>query len=318
MKNDIIKMGNYSKVFQSINKFGLLFTVKLYIFKFRGKDEKVTDLIDNRFAKLFKSFYCNIVLNNNPPQSKIYVWSSWWQGEDSLPEILRICYNSHKKYIFSNEYFNVDYIFITKNNYKEYIDLPDYIISKFERGIISYTHFSDILRVFLLEKYGGMWLDITVLMIKPLDYHIFDNDFFSVNLSDAPENLKGGQLITYGKWAGFLLAAKTAHSPLFEYLKASLEYYWKNFNYTIDYFLLNRLIRVAYNNNLYIRRIVNSIPFTNQNMYKLQPVINTSFDKNLWEELKNKTTFFKLTQKIPVYKNNGNCQTFYGYISIYN
>ena len=59
---------------------------------------------------------------------------------------------------------------LTKNNFKQYIELPDYIEKKFEKGKISMAHFSDLLRISLLAKWGGMWIDSTALCT--------DEDFF--------------------------------------------------------------------------------------------------------------------------------------------
>ena len=57
---------------------------------------------------------------------------------------------------------------LTKDNFKEYIDIPDYVLEKYEHGLILPAHLSDIVRCCLLYKYGGVWLDSTILMCGPM------------------------------------------------------------------------------------------------------------------------------------------------------
>lgn len=52
---------------------------------------------------------------------------------------------------------------IDEKNWLEYIDLPDYIICRRERKHIPPAHFADLLRLELLIRYGGTWIDSTVL-----------------------------------------------------------------------------------------------------------------------------------------------------------
>ena len=60
-----------------------------------------------------------------------YVWVMWWQGEDSAPELVRMCINSIRKNANGAEV-----VVITKDNFREYADIPEYIIEKHKRGII--------------------------------------------------------------------------------------------------------------------------------------------------------------------------------------
>ncbi|OUP81437.1 UNVERIFIED_ORG: hypothetical protein B5F06_14970 [Lacrimispora saccharolytica] len=53
---------------------------------------------------------------------------------------------------------------IDESNLDSYVTLPDYIVGKWKQGIILDALFSDLIRLELLIKYGGLWLDSTVLM----------------------------------------------------------------------------------------------------------------------------------------------------------
>ena len=87
------------------------------------------------------------------------IWVCWWQGRDSMPDIVKACYNSILMHAG-----NHPVILITGDNYHEYVTLPDCILQKWKAGNITLTHLSDILRMLLLKAHGGIWMDSTVLL----------------------------------------------------------------------------------------------------------------------------------------------------------
>lgn len=87
------------------------------------------------------------------------IWVFWWQGELAMPPVIKECYKSILRNCNGRTVVLLD-----QNNFKDYITLPDYILRKFYEGVISKTHFSDILRVGLLKEYGGMWIDAAIFV----------------------------------------------------------------------------------------------------------------------------------------------------------
>lgn len=76
--------------------------------------------------------------------------------------MVKACYNS----LVHGEWFRVngyEVIVIDENIWYEYITLPDYINRRREKRQIPSAHFSDLLRLELLIRYGGTWIDSTVL-----------------------------------------------------------------------------------------------------------------------------------------------------------
>ncbi len=69
------------------------------------------------------------------------IWSMWWQGEKYCPKTIKLCLASIRKHCGSHKF-----ILITKDNYREYINIPEDIIAKVNAGYISFTHLSDIIR----------------------------------------------------------------------------------------------------------------------------------------------------------------------------
>lgn len=104
------------------------------------------------------------------------IWFCWFQGIEAAPEIVKKCYKSLEKNLPNKEI-----VVITSENFSEYVDFPDYIIEKWKKNIITNTHMTDSLRLELLIKYGGMWVDATVLCSCPeeeIPHYFFDSDLF--------------------------------------------------------------------------------------------------------------------------------------------
>ena len=59
------------------------------------------------------------------------------------------------------ETYDYRVIILTDDNYKQYVDIPEWVEEKKKKGVISRTHYSDILRLSLLARHGGMWIDST-------------------------------------------------------------------------------------------------------------------------------------------------------------
>lgn len=59
------------------------------------------------------------------------------------------------------------------SNLNQYINI-DIIINNFRNKEITKTHMSDIIRIFLLKKHGGLWCDATTFCIKSLDLWLYD------------------------------------------------------------------------------------------------------------------------------------------------
>lgn len=87
------------------------------------------------------------------------IWTYWNNSE--LTPVVRKCIDTWKKH-------NPDYtvIIITPDNLKDYIDF-DVKKVKFND---SPARESDIIRLNVLAKYGGVWCDASILMTRPFDF----------------------------------------------------------------------------------------------------------------------------------------------------
>lgn len=77
------------------------------------------------------------------------VWICWMQGIENAPKLVQDCYSSIQEHITDRKI-----VLITAKNRKEYVVFPDYIEQKYEAGIITHTHFSDLLRLAIINVYN--------------------------------------------------------------------------------------------------------------------------------------------------------------------
>lgn len=95
------------------------------------------------------------------------IWTYW--NNDELTPVVTKCINSWKKY-------NPDYkvTIVTPSNLSQYIDFD---VKKVEFND-SPARESDIIRLNILAKYGGVWCDASILMTRPFDFETNSNHQF--------------------------------------------------------------------------------------------------------------------------------------------
>lgn len=167
------------------------------------------------------------------------IWMCWLQGEHDMPPLIRELYRNVCDKRGRHPIHLLDLADI--------IDLriiPDDIVAKFRRGTINPTFLSDILRVCLLEKFGGIWVDTTLLLRHPIPDMVLEVPCWNVKGLDG--RFPDLPTVPYGtEWQSYFLAAQP-HSLLFRMMRCLLFEYMKDFDYIADYFMtfyFARLIR---------------------------------------------------------------------------
>lgn len=122
------------------------------------------------------------------------IWVCWWQGEKGMPEMVKRCYRSINKYANGHPVK-----LITFDNYREFVEIDQRIIEKVKNGTFRLAHFADLVRLKLLNRYGGLWLDSTILLTSPVDERFF-NGFFSVKIKPIDNDS-----VSEYRWCSFVL-----------------------------------------------------------------------------------------------------------------
>lgn len=231
-----------------------------------------------------KTIEIDVKINNN-------VWMMWWQGEENAPDLVKRCI-----YSVRDTFGQVKVI--TKDNFKDYVVLPDYILKKYENGVIDMANFSDIIRFNLLASHGGLWVDATIF-IKNFNPEIeLKNPYSTVKGPDYFNN----KYIPRGRWRGFFQYGQS-ELPFLEFVVDFYNEYWKKEKYTINYFLMDNILEVAYRNNIgNFRKIINSVEVNNIEVYKLDEWL---LEKNNITINFDSTHVFKLNTKHKYPKSQG-------------
>ncbi len=215
------------------------------------------------------------------------VWICWFQGMENAPQIVQDCYASVC-------YWMKDWTItvITTENMDKYVKFPEYIIDKWKKGIISNTHLSDLLRLELLIRYGGLWLDSTTYMTEPIPSYIIDSDFFVYrNGWMDMEMINMGSWLMYSKYKGHKILCETQRL-LYEY--------WKKYNYIKNYFLMHIFFRMVTDEN---PELWNQVPMVNHiDSHLLMQELLKQYDESRCTQIMQLTSIHKLTYKVKTSK----------------
>ena len=173
------------------NTFGYPFALKCYLLRvksFASYEQFVFEFLEEEFSNLIQKYeeIPDLIIPNSEINN---IWTLWWQGVEQAPEIVKVCLKSQQENMVSKGF---QYTVITKDNWKQFIDLPKHIIEKMESEKITFTHFSDIIRAELIKQYGGIWIDATVFCNKKLDLEPV-NELFTAKYSSTPKSLTLGR-----------------------------------------------------------------------------------------------------------------------------
>lgn len=241
-------------------------------------------------------------LNKPVYTGKVYAWTCWWQGLENAPDIVKICVESQRRNIPEE----AQQVVITKRNYKKYIELPDYIVEKVNAGGIALPTLSDIIRGTLLYKYGGFWMDATLLLLKPLSQSILDYPIYTRNLPET-------QFCTNAMWAGWFLYAKPGHK-LFHFLSEGFFYYYSVYDRLQEYLMIDYIIAIACNTYPEITRQLKEVPYNNENALELCRHLPEQFDEGLYERYTKNTEIQKLSYKLNKEGMLNESDTFYQHL----
>ena len=255
--------------------------------------------------KDFISEYQNKKYPGEHHNSKI-IWTLWWQGDSEkiLPPTVKLCFDRMKRNCGSHELK-----ILTKDNYHEYVKMPKYILDKVNSGQITLTHFSDLIRMYLLLNHGGLWLDATIFTAGKIPEEIFDLEYFTIRrVFDTHQ-----RNISKGRWTSFLHAAKS-NTALCDFVYNFFLEYWKHEKILIHYHLIDYTIATAFEEISECNRLMNSVPLNNPEMGLLDDLMSKKFDEDLYKQLTENTIFFKLAWRTDYKKSIADHETFYGHL----
>lgn len=262
-------MKNINKIYNYIKTFGLINGLK------SGITKKYPNLINHkkvykRFEKIFLDFNSKYHSddksfsfsneNNNSDINKENIFLCWI-GNISIPPVIE--YNIKSIIDLYGQSHNVHVI--TNQNIDQYFDTNSKIYKMFKKQKVSTVMFSDVLRVYLLKTFGGLYLDASFILKKDIigELNIFSYQIFYL-LSNELYYCKD-------------LDINVKFSSYFQYANKNLDFYIQFYNllttyiekYSIrPYFLLDMVASFLQYKNIDIE-LINKIPLQNTNVHFL-------------------------------------------------
>lgn len=150
------------------------------------------------------------------------IWQFWAQGFEAAPAIVRRCLET------VSQCAAAPVTLLSERTMADHADLPGWLMDK--RASIGWTAFSDVLRLALLSRHGGTWIDATCLQTAPMPPEIESEPLFVFRRDSNPMIL-----------SSWFIRAVPGHSFIETALAAALDY-WAHHDRPHDYFWFHHLI----------------------------------------------------------------------------
>lgn len=224
------------------------------------------------------------------------IWMFWLQGWGQATELSKLCLESWTKL---NPTWEI--IPITRDNISDYLDLDEITDYFYSKKPISCT--VDILNLNLLKKYGGIWIDSTVLCLKPLDLWLsdsMDTGFFAFKFDPIPPlDEASGKTRLLGTW--FIAANKDNY--LIEQWCEHYNQYWLGRTEPTYYYDFHYLFYDLYHQDKKFKETFDNVPAKDADLMHLlsefthKPVTPALLDRAINGE-------FECVKYQNVYENN--------------
>ncbi len=244
------------------------------------------------------------------------IWWCWLQGLEHAPEIVQACYNSLRRNLSEYKIKLID-----AENWKEFIDLPEYIVKKWKKKQIPPALFTDLLRLQLLIKYGGTWIDSTVLCTGFKEFESLSSSSGSTSSPSVQEfkryleadlflfqyTEQGSIPVSISNW--FISAC--SNNEVLMVLRKMLYAYWKDYDCTLDYYIFHLFFAMI--SKEYPEQIA-AMPYAqSQNSLVLLHHWGEKFEQKKWDKLTSQVCFHKLAFRVSKDVKN-NRENYYNYI----
>ncbi len=299
---------NFKSKYSFSKSLALLYIAELFCraFKLRALCERILKSKDAIIIDYLKTLltpvleeYKNADFNSCKYQENAPIFICWWTGETSAPPLVKACIKS----IRANAEKHPVYL-INSENCFDFIDAPNYIKDGVKNGKIKLVTFTDYLRSSLLYNYGGLWLDATIFCTGSISEQCFKAPFFSIKMPPIPNE----HTVSEFRWTAFCLGGFKGQ-PLFAYMKSAFDMYFSKHTELIDYFLVDYLIALAYNEIPEARRLIDAVEVNNPDVYALSAAFKTGTSAEDYNRIVSSSTqLYKLSwrESYPLKDKNGN------------
>lgn len=299
IRNSLQKKGWYFCLFEAYKR--------VFPLKWVRDQEIIAQIHDKRAYSYLKKKYMPMLNEFEPEKAGTpcnrnkTIWVCWLQGEKNAPEIVKRCLASIRQH--AGQY---EVCLITNDNIDSYITIPSYISDRLRKRQMQYATYSDYIRMALLEKHGGIWIDATVFLSSNIPDTISDSPLFFFQkpcLSSTPMVLSSWFLVS------------EPHNRIVQQTKYLFERYWQKENKLRNYYLFHLLFSIVVNFDEQNRIATQSMPYWNNvDVHYLQSQLFNPFNESLFKQICEKEFAHKLTYKFQNMSNLTLKDTYYQHL----
>ena len=214
------------------------------------------------------------------------IWWCWLQGFEAAPPIVKACYASIERHLPDYEIRLID-----NSNWKEYVELPDYVVDKWEKGRIPAAMFTDLLRLELLIRFGGTWMDSTVLCTGNAN-EIQNEKYLDADLFLFQYTQQGSVPVSISSW--FISAC--SNNEVLMVQREMLYAYWKDYDCVLDYYIFHLFFAMI--SRVYPEEIATMPYGDSMNSLVLLHHWHEKVNQQKWDRLTSKVCFHKLAFRV--------------------
>lgn len=213
------------------------------------------------------------------------IFSIWLQGEENAPEVVKACWRSVRKNCPQ------ELVVLDGKSIGDWIELPEHIAGKWRDGKMKPAHFTDVCRLALLERHGGLWLDATDYVPAAFPQWLWDCGFF---MHTAGTRLPGW----YASVQNCFIRSERGNFLTSAWLRLVCEY-WRREDRAADYFVHQLLFSMLVENNAEAARRYGEMPKIVQDPTHALWFGhgNSPYDPETWDELASAALFQKTEYK---------------------
>lgn len=239
---------------------------------YRYLDRKYRPVLDRVFPKT----------NSEDKHTTKKIWVCWLQGYDNAPYLVKRCIDSIKAHSSG-----LEVILLDESNIEQYVSIPQYIAEKHAKGIIPSAHYADCIRIALLARHGGIWIDSTVWLTDDLPRRIIEADLFCFKIKPI------------GKvYASNWFIASSAQHPFIVQMQTLLYEYWARENRLVSYSIFHLFWTMIITHSNENKKLWDSVPyFDDINCKILQTEMFLPYSELRYNDIKAISPIHKLTYK---------------------
>ncbi|MDR3418983.1 MAG: capsular polysaccharide synthesis protein [Nevskia sp.] len=207
------------------------------------------------------------------------IWQFWNTGQTEFPPLVQNCLQSVLGYAGERQR-----VLVTMKTVGDYVDLPGAVMDR--RAFWGWTKFSNLLRLKLLERHGGTWIDATVLLAAPLPDVIQTAPFFAAKWNHDPRII-----------ANWLIQSVSGH-PLIAAMSTAYERYWMTAEVPGDYFMFHFIFEALILSSRRLQTLWDQVPDQDAKLnHELQHRLDEAFNPVVLAEIARRAPIQKLTLK---------------------